>query len=163
HHHLGGDLLYRHPLIRYGAGPDGAVVAGLAEGALLLRGLPAPDTLVLGGERHPVIGHTSETTRVGIGPTRVPVGYLVRTPYLALTRECRGAGGRGGRSDRRGLLERVIVGNLLSLSKAVGLHVGERLRAEADLEPDGWHELKPGVRLLGFRGTFRVNFAVPDG
>jgi hypothetical protein len=163
HHHRGTDLLYRHPLIRYDVSPDAAVIAGLAEGALLLRGLPRFEELTLGNERHPVIEHRMETVRVNIGPTRRPVSYQVKTPYLALNQENHMSWEHGSPIERRRLLERVVVGNLLSLSKAVGLHVEERLRAEVDLETIGLHELKPGVRLLGFRGTFRVNFAVPDG
>src|SRR4051794_33722522 len=61
HHHRGTDLLYHHPLIRYDVTPDAAVIAGLAEGALLLRGLPRFEELTLGNERHPVIEHRMET------------------------------------------------------------------------------------------------------
>ena len=77
---------------------------------------------------------------------------------MALNQENHRTWSRSTSAEQLGLLGRVLVGNLLSLSKAIGLHVEERLRAEIDLEPDGWHELKPGVRLLGFRGSFRVNF-----
>ncbi len=163
HHHQGDSLLYSHPLIRYHVTPDSAVVAGLAEGALLLRGMPRFDDLTLGRETHPVIDHVTETNRVEVGPTAEPIEYLMRSPYLALNQENHQVWERGGTFDRRRLLERVVVGNLLSLSKAVGLHVDHRLFAEVDLEPDGWHDLKPGVRLLGFHGSLRVNYALPDG
>jgi hypothetical protein len=163
HHHLGTGLLYRHPLIRYDVSSGAAVIAGLAEGALMLRGIPRFEEVTLGPETFRVLGHRIETKRVEVGPTPGPVEYFVKSPYLALNQENHRAWECVGGRDRRGLLARVVVGNLLSLSKAVGLHVEERLRAEVDFEPDGWHELKPGVRLLGFRGSFRVNFAVPDG
>lgn len=163
HHHQGVSLLYSHPLIRYHITPDSAVVAGLAEGALLLRGMPRFDDLTLGRETHPVVDRVMETTRVEVGATDEPVEYFVRSPYLALNQENHQVWERGGTFDRRRLLERVVVGNLLSLSKAVGLHVDRRLFAEVDLEAEGWHDLKPGVRLLGFHGSLRVNFALPDG
>ncbi len=54
-----------------------------------------------------------------------------------------------------------MIGNLLSLSKAIGLHVSERLHAEVDLEPCGMQTLKPGLALLGFRGSVRINFRLP--
>ena len=50
---------------------------------------------------------------------------------------------------------------MLSLSKTIGLHVSERLHAEADLEPCGLQTLKPSVELLGFRGLVRINFRLP--
>ena len=91
-----------------------------------------------------------------------PIDYQFRSPYLALNQENFATWERDRGPSRHRLLERVLVGNLLSLSKGIGLHVEERLHAEVDLEPDGWHEVRPGVRLLGFRGAFRVNFTLPD-
>jgi hypothetical protein len=162
HQHLGDGLLYRHPLIRYDVSTGDAVVAGLAEGAVLLRGVPPFTEITLGRETHRVLSHRQEVTRVDLGPTTASTGYSFRSPYLALNQDNHAAWERNSEADRRRLLERVVVGNLLSLSKAVGLHVEERLAAEVDVEPDGWHEIKPGVRLLGFRGTIRVNFLIPD-
>lgn len=162
HQHDGDHLIYHHPLVRYDVSTGEAIIAGLAEGAVLLRSLPAFDEFSLGGATHQVLGHRVDMRRVAIGPTREPVSYTFRSPYLALNQENHRAWSRSSPSGRIGLLGRVLVGNLLSLSKAIGLHVEERLRVEIDLEPDGWHELKPGVRLLGFGGSFRVNFALPD-
>ena len=156
-------LVYRHPLIRYDVSGGDAVVAGLAEGAMLLRGLPAFEEFTLGGDVCRVLDHRVETGRVEVGPTDGPIGYRFRSPYLALNQENYGAWERESHAGRRRLLERIAVGNMLSLSKAIGLHVGVRIEAEVDLEPDGEHDLKPGVRLLGFRGGLRINFALPDG
>ncbi len=162
HQHLEEGLLYRHPLIRYDVSTGDAVVAGLAEGAMLLRSVPPFTEIRLGRETHQVLRHQREVMRVELGPTTSPLDYEFRSPYLALNQDNHATWERNSEVDRRRLLERVIVGNLLSLSKAVGLHVEERLAAEVNLEPDGWHEIKPGVRLLGFRGTIRVNYLIPD-
>jgi hypothetical protein len=162
HQHAGDHLVYRHPLVRYDVSTGEAIVAGLAEGSVLLRSLPAPEEFLLGHERHCVLEHRSETSRVDIGPASEPIGYEFRTPYLALNQENHRVWGHASRADRQRLLERVVVGNLLSLAKGIGLHVEGRLNAAVALEPDGWHELKPGLRLLGFRGSLRVNFTLPD-
>ena len=162
HQHVEDGLLYRHPLIRYDVSTGDAVVAGLAAGAMLLRGVPPFTEITLGRETHRVLRHQQEVMRVDLGPTSSLTEYEFRTPYLALNQDNHVAWDRNSEVDRCRLLVRVVVGNLLSLSKAVGLHVEERLAAEVDLEPDGWHEIKPGVRLLGFRGTIRVNYLIPD-
>lgn len=162
HQHGDRSLIYRHPLIRYDVSTGAAVIAGISAGALLLRSLPPFGEFRLGPETHPVIDRRVELRREAIGPTSEPVTYGFQSPYLALNHENHRTWERSRGLDRRRLLERIVVGNLLSLSKAVGLHVATRLRGEIDLVPDGWEELKPGVRLLGFRGTFRVNFALPD-
>jgi Cas6b C-terminal domain/Cas6b N-terminal domain len=163
HHHAAEGAIYRHPLIRYDVSTGRAVITGLGDGALLLGGMPTFETFQLGPIRHIVLSRSLERDRVPIGPTIDPIEYQFRSPYLALNQENHALWERGKGVERRELLERVVVGNLLSISKAVGHHVEERLRAEVAFEPDGWYELKPGVRLLGFWGTFRVNFTLPDG
>jgi hypothetical protein len=162
HQHVEEGLLYRHPLIRYDVSTGDAVVAGLGVGAVLLRGVPPFTEITLGPETHRVARHQREAARVEVGPTSTPMQYKFKTPYLALNQDNHEAWDRGSTADRRRLLERVVIGNLLSLSKSIGLHVEERLTAEVELEPDGWHELKPGVRLRGFRGVIRVNYLIPD-
>ncbi len=162
HHHGVEGLVYQHPLVRFDVSTGVPVVAGLAEGALILRSARPLSELRLGSHVHPILGFERTDERAEIGPTSDALQYTFRSPYLALNQDNHDAWSRGSPADRRRLLERVVVGNLLSLSKAIGLHVGERLQAEVELEPDGWHVLKPGVRLLGFRGAFRVNFLIPD-
>ncbi len=163
HQHVGDHLIYRHPLIRYDIDSDDAVIAGLAEGSMLLRAVPPFDEFTLGGTRHRVLDYRREMNRVDIGPTSRPIVYGFRTPYLALNQENHVTWERGRSEDRRRLLERVVVGNMLSLSKSIGLHVEDRISAEVDLEAVGPQEVKPGVCLLGFLGRVRINFALPDG
>jgi hypothetical protein len=162
HHHRPDGLVYEHPLVRFDTSRGKASVAGLDAGALLIRSMTPLGELTLGRQTYSVLAHRRRSERVTVGTDCEPHSYLLQTPYLALNQENHGHWDRGSKADRGRLLERIVVGNLLSLSKAIGLHVEERLRAEVQLEPDGWHEIKPGVRLLGFRGSFRVNFLLPE-
>ena len=162
HHHFPQGLLYQHPMIRYFVHGDRAIIAGLAEGAFLLRGLPAFERLRLGAEEYCVLNQSAEASRCVLGPTAEPIVYHFQSPYLALNQENYPIWENGDPFARRRLLKRVVVGNLLSLAKAISLSVSERLHAEVDLQPDGWHELKPDLQLLGFRGAVRVNFDLPE-
>ena len=116
----------------------------------------------MGGESLRILEQHAHSSRLQIGPATGPVIYRFETPYLALNQENFGIWQLSDPFTRRRLLQRVVVGNLLSLAKAVNLHVTDPLHAEVDLEPDDWHDLKPGVRLLGFRGLVQVNFLLPD-
>ena len=73
HQHDGDRLIYHHPLVRYDVSTGEAIIAGLAEGAVLLRSLPAFDEFSLGGETHQVLVYRAEMRRVEIGPTCEPV------------------------------------------------------------------------------------------
>jgi hypothetical protein len=88
--------------------------------------------------------------------------YVFQTPYLALNQDNFQNWEGSNEVERKRLLSRIVVGNLLSLSKAIGLHVAERLRAEVDLRPCGFQTLKPGIELLGFLGSLRTNFQLPE-
>jgi hypothetical protein len=162
HHHCSHGIVYQHPLVRFDISTGNALVSGLDAGALLLRSTPPFLEFTFGRETYPVLAHQRRSARVDIGPTAEQHGYMLKTPYLALNQENHVRWNRGSKTDRERLLERIVVGNLLSLSKAIGLNVEERLCSDVHLEPDDWHEIKPGVRLLGFRGSFRVNFQLPD-
>src|SRR5262249_51228182 len=62
---------------------------------------------------------------------------------------------------RRAVLERAMVGNCLALAKGFGYWVRGRIAADCrDLRPVPTG-LK-GVAMIGFMGTFRVNFRIPD-
>ena len=123
--------------------------------------MPALEAFSLGGETLRVRQRDVEVTRVEIGPTTDPIHYSFQTPYLGLNQQNHHDWERSSDPERRCLLSRIVIGNLLSLSKAIGLHVSERLHAEVDLEPCGMQTLKPGLALLGFRGSVRINFRLP--
>lgn len=154
--------MYHHPLIRYVVHRSEATIAGLAEGAFLLRSMPVLGSLRLGTREYRVLEQTVESCRTGVGSCSEPIIYSFQAPYLALNQDNYETWQRSDAFSARRLLQRVVVGNLLSLAKAIRLDVSERLNAEVDLRPDQWEEVKPGVRLLGFRGAIQVNFTLPD-
>jgi hypothetical protein len=161
HHHGDDGLIHQQPLIRYDVSTGLAELAGIAGGALLLRSLPAFDAFTLGRETVHVRRRDVDSGRVEIGPTADAFRYRFLTPYLGLNQDNHRQWERGTGNERRRLLERVVIGNMLSLSKSIGLHVSERLFAEVDLRPWGLQVLKPGVELLGFEGSIRINYWLP--
>jgi hypothetical protein len=162
HHHCGDRLVFQHPLIRYCTRAKQAAILGLSEGAFLLRGLPTLTRLRLGNRDYEVVDRNIEAGRCEIGASADPILYRFVTPYLALNQDNYNRWQAVNQFAQRELLARIVLGNLLSLSKAIHLNVSERLRAEVDLHADGWHELKPGVRLLGFFGAIQVNYVLPE-
>src|SRR4051812_13394961 len=79
HHHSPKGLLYQHPLIRYSVYRNQAMIAGLAEGAFLLRSLPCFETLRLGDEECRVLNHSVNASRSELGLTAEPIIYQFQT------------------------------------------------------------------------------------
>ena len=64
-------------------------------------------------------------------------------------------------SERRELLENILIGNILSVSKSLGYTVAEPIKAEIGKMREVKTRLKD-VPMIGFLGTFSVNFEIPD-
>lgn len=163
HHHHGQGTLYAHPLIRYDTSSGEAVAAGMSDGAYLVKAIPTINRLRLGDVEYDVIGTEEHSERVRIGPTRDLLTYRFVSPYLALNQANHLHWKASAHEEREELLKRVVIGNILSLSKAVRLTVTERIIVETDLKQAGFFTLKPGVELCGFQGTFAANFCLPAG
>src|SRR5260370_221034 len=82
-------------------------------------GLGGVESLVLGRQTFPALGRAVDLRRVILGPCLKSIGYVIQTPYLALNQENHETWVRSGPAQRERLLGRIVVGNLLSLSKAI--------------------------------------------
>lgn len=163
HHHPDGSLHYDYPRVQFKVLDRTAHLIGIGEGCDLVTRLWGDvDQAKMGEESLPVLEAALVRRREPFGETAAAVVYRLRTPWLALNQENYAQyHSQSQASERTALLGRILVGNCLSLAKAFGHRVMTRLTADAgDLRPRPAH-LK-GVDMLGFVGTFRINFDLPD-
>jgi hypothetical protein len=140
-----------------------AHLIGLGEGAgLVTRLWSQVDETKIRDETLPVLESGVIRRRAEIGPSPTMFVYRFCTPWLGLNQENhRRYEEADGPNQRCALLERVLVGNCLSLAKTFGHRVLDRITAYATgLRP--WPTRLKGVEMLGFLGTFRVNFHLPE-
>lgn len=163
HHNADGSLRYDYPRVQFKVLDHTAHLIGLAEGAVLVTRLWGEvDTARIKAEELPVFESTLARRCERVGGVTETIFYRFRTPWLGLNQDNH----RAYEADRepmarRALLARVLVGNCLSLASAFGHRVGVQLVADASgLRP--WTTRLKGVPMLGFVGTFRVNFSIPD-
>jgi hypothetical protein len=162
HHNADGSLRYEYPRVQFKVLDRNAHLIGLAEGAEVVTRLWGEvDAARIGAEELPVYESTLARRRERVGEAAEAITYRLRTPWLGLNQENH----RAYEADRdpaarRGLLARVLVGNCLALAKAFGHRVKARLSADAEgLRP--WALRLKGVQMLGFVGSFHVNFHIP--
>jgi Cas6b C-terminal domain len=140
-----------------------AHVLGLAEGATLVTRLwSVVDQTRIGSEILPVLEAGLTRRRECLGEAETSLLYRFRTPWLGLNQENHFLyEAQSDPAGRLAVLERAIVGNCLSLAKGFRHWVEGRIAADC-------RGLKPvpaglkGVAMVGFVGTFRVNFHIPD-
>ena len=163
HHHGNTGLIYRHPLIQYKAISGTGRIMGLEKGAFLLQAVDVPTAMEIDRERIEVLESKRTTEQVPIGSIKKSIAYRFITPWLALNEiNYERFISTKSMTGRENILNRILVGNILSLCKSIGFSVEDRLIASIRLEDTQQIEIKNNVKLLGITGTFTVNFALPN-
>lgn len=164
HGHGPRGLIYEHPRVQYKVVDGQGLVMGLQEGAFLLQVAEAPSRIRLGTRWLDVTCVDRSVRTVPFGLAELPIEYKFVTPWVALNEENHGrfqSAGARKKEATNALMKKVLIGNLLSASKALGYEVPGPIDAEVEVEEPTEVVLKPGVVLLGFLGRFHANFWIP--
>lgn len=164
HHHCAdGTLLYRYPRVQFKVLRSMAVLLGMGEGASLLEQLWLEvDKATLARVSLTVLEVRIRRRRSELACSPEALEYRFVTPWLALSQKNYRAYRRAeGSSQRARLLQRVLVGNVLSISKSFGYEVRQKLEADCGRLRSIRTSLK-GTPMVGFLGRFRLNFNLPD-
>lgn len=163
HHRSDGSLLYAYPRVQFKILQKTALLLGIAEGSELLSRLWLKvDHTTIGNENLPVLESKIIKKIETFGETIKPEQYRFLTPWIALNQKNeRRYGKEKIRQKRFALLEKIMVGNCLSLSKSLGYTISIKLKADCS----GLQEVKcslKGIPMRGFVGSFQINFLFPN-
>ena len=162
HQHTTDKLIYRYPLIQYKMLDDGPLVLGINEGAEILKEIYDKfDEIKLGDSNYSIMERGVTVKSEEFGCTEEIQSYRFAMPWLALSQENYARYMGASLGDRKDLLRRILVGNLLSASKGLGYVAKEHIRLELGRMQDEICLLK-GTKVTGFRGEFMTCFAIPD-
>jgi len=164
HGHRGDKLIYKHPLIQYKVFGGSALIVGLKEGAYLLKALPKLNYLEIYHQKNQVIKQNATTEVFTFGMTENIITYSFTTPWIGLNEENYKdyMKVRKKPKDVVVLLEKILIGNILSMSKALGYVVEDKIKAILSIKERGIVEFKNEVELMSFQGEFKINFLIPD-
>jgi len=169
HQHLPSkqqQTLYRYPLVLYRPPSQQEIsLLGIDAGAATLAAVYDQfESITLGSREYRVRERQGVLRSEPFGLAPAPVSYRFLTPWLPLSQKnyARFAALRT-RTEQQALLERILVGNLLSASKSLGYTVPGRIVVVLD---DDWTtEVRQAknVPVIGVRGGFSANFQIPEG
>jgi hypothetical protein len=162
-HGENGQFYYRYPRVQFKVLDHQAHILGIEEGAVLLERLwPQVQQICLQDETLPIQEIAWRRRQEPFGETDCLQTYRFLTPWLPLNQENHRRYQRAStEGERRRLLSRVLIGNLLSLAKSFDHYVRQQLVGEVvRLWPVDCRV--KGVTLRGFRGEFRTNFLLPE-
>jgi hypothetical protein len=166
HQHFGEGadtrLIYLYPRVQYRLKDGVPEIIGVGDGvAAVAHGTRDLDVLELAGWRYRVLGVDYAESEVDVEERTEPCRYAFASPWLALNQGNYMRYQTSSPKDRLLVLKRILIGNVLSLCKSFDLAVVQRLDATIDLRPTPVYVKKQ--KMLGFRGSFSVNFRLGSG
>lgn len=162
HHHLEGtQYLYTYPKVQYKVIGGTPSILGIDEGADVVKKISGSlDEISLGKGHYRVEQKVLYQQESEVKPDLIRQ-YKFITPWLGLNSKnyqiftC-----ERDWNKKKLLLNRTLVGNILSMCKGLGVIANRRLEAHSRLDIQ---QVKfKGVPVTGFTGEFRLNFLVPD-
>lgn len=161
HHRADMSLLYEHPLIQYKVIGGAGIVTGLQKGAYLVKAMKSPPSLLIGRHEVAVMNSSLVTGEIPIGVCNGQRDYQFVKPWLALNQENHIKYEKAAENERSALLQRILVGNLLSMAKAIQLTAKDRIEVELGSLESTEVQVK-SIAAIGFTGGFRANFDLPN-
>jgi len=162
-HKKDGKLLYLYPRVQYKVLKGEAYIIGLEEGVEIVREIePQIETIILNGETYQVRQKQIIFEKIRFGSENFFIKYSFLKPWLALNENNYDHFmGLKKTTLKNSLLKKILIGNILSMSKSLGYIVEGLIKVESS----GFRKQKSflkGTPMLGFLGTFSVNFEIPD-
>jgi hypothetical protein len=162
HQHNCDKVIYKYPLVQYKILNGIPLVFGINEGVEVLQEIYNKyDKIKLDEFTYEILEKKISFKEQEFGFSDKFHTYSFETPWFALNQEnFTDVYKRIGSVEQKDLLRKILIGNLLSMSKSLGYTVPEKIKCEIDLQP-GSSRMK-GVEIATFKGRFMVNFLIPD-
>lgn len=163
-HYEDGTTRYAYPLVQYKVVGGVPTLLGIQEGATLLAELFFQiKTLRIEEREYAVMERDISFRQATVGVGEGLNDYRFRTLWMPLNQHNYAEYQSKSPDERRAFLGRILVGNMLSFFKGVGLFLPEGVRVMATVRPQA-------ERLTGFKdnlmtaigGEFTTNAVLPD-
>jgi hypothetical protein len=163
HNHMGnGELRYNYPLVQYKVIDQVPMLVALADGAQLLPQLFLQiRELNIKGTVYPVHQKQIEATTWEPVFKNELLRYQFKTNWMALNQANHKRYQNSSRRERQELLNRTLVGNMLSMLKGIGVFADEKIEAQVSITNEREAKFKNN-RMLSFTGSFRTNLQLPN-
>ena len=158
-----GNVIYRYPLIQFKVVDDIPIIVAMTEKAIdvfseLFMKL---DEIDIDGVKIPVHEESLKVENVEFGISEKSHKYEFTAPWIALNQEkYKKYHALDSLQEKSEKLNSILVENLLSMSEYLDYTVEEQFDAIVRVTPVKVNLKKKS--LMGFRGMFDVNFAIPD-
>ena len=158
-----GQYFYRYPMVQYKIINGNPLLLGIGEGIESLWEIfNELSELKINKTEYEIFDKDFLLKQVTFGIAEIQIPYHFLTPWLALNEKNYEKYQKYGTwAKKKELLEKILIGNIISLSKSLGYTVPEPIKTNIHKLKEVKTSLK-STPMLGFLGTFSVNFEIPD-
>lgn len=161
HNHDKEKFIYRYPSIQYKVVNNKAIIIGVNEGAKVVSEIGLKeDDFIIGDRSITAYEKNISINNRHYGCVDDYVKYEFISPWIALNQKNISSYRISNEMDKEEMLKKILIGNIISMSKGFGYTVKEKINC--------WINLKKkevnikGIKHTGFVGEFKVNFNIPD-
>jgi hypothetical protein len=160
-HSTEGKNIYRYPLVQYKVLRNAPAIIGMGKGAkLLLEMFLNLEELIIDDKIHPLTNKNLRSNEVDIGVSSDWHSYRFLSPWMALNSKNFAEYKSAGTVEQDRMLKKILIRNALSFFKENDVWLKEQLEVELDVRPITTNF--KGQRMTAFKGTFKMNDALPD-
>ncbi len=160
-----GKNIYRYPLIQFKLIDHVPAIVSITEEAVALFGeiFMKLDRIEIDGLEIPIHEKDLKIEEVPFGFSDETFMYDLTSPWLGLNQKNYETYQKSATEEsRKDLLRRTLTGNILSMCKSLGHRLNPEETLKTDLRVKEMTVTLKGQKMLGFTGTFKTNFMIPD-
>ena len=162
HNHYGDDkFLYSYPFVQYKILNNKIHILGIDEGGEILKEIAGDLSKLTLDRDYEITEKLIFEREVDIKPTSEEMHYEFITPWIGLNQKnYQKYMKTNDWFEKKELINRILVGNILSMSKGLGIIVNKRLYAKTHFSQKIVHY--KGVKMNAFVGEFKIHYNIPD-
>lgn len=161
HNHDDNKFIYRYPLVQYKVIDNIPTIIGINEAVNIVAKIGLfEDELIIRDVSYDINKKEINKENFEFGCTDDYIEYEFVTPWIAINQKNRAEYQYGNEIKKEEILKKVLIGNIISMSKGLGYTVSKQLICWINVE-EKRVKLK-GITHVGFVGKFKVNFKIPD-
>ena len=162
HNHYAGDkFLYTYPFVQYKVINNNIHILGIDEGGDILKEIASDLSKLSLNQDYIIAEKIIHEKEEDIKPTSDEKHYKFITPWLGLNQKnYQKYAQTNDWKFKKDLINKILVGNVLSMSKGLGIIVNKKLYAKTHFKKK-IVQFK-GVKMNAFVGEFKIHYNIPD-
>lgn len=163
-HYDTGEYRYSYPLVQYKVLQGVPTLIALEEGADLLSKLFLKiKELELDGQKYAINNKNIENVNKDTGYCDALHEYHFATLWMGLNQDNFRKYRNAGKKEQETMLSKILVGNVLSFFKSIGLRLSDNQRLMAKTELTEKETRFKDQKMIAFTGKFVINAKLPEG